>query len=185
MINSVYITAENMIKEIITDLATNQNFMKYLCYDDIKTDPLTKDNISHPSDYIFNASKYNPSDKTTLEQFRIFQTYIPFVEEKVKSFVVLGLQETEVLDNNPFYKKYIIYFDIQTHVDINVMTGSKIRLLRMMDLIHEQFNDKYTSNSIQEIFPLRDSPIRYGNNYIGYRLPYRLSSFSSKNAIHK
>jgi hypothetical protein len=181
----VYKTAELMINEMALDLVKNKDLMKYLVYNDTTIDPLTKPDVTSPSQYVFNPKNYIPGDSNSLDKFRIYQTRIPDITQNVKSIISVNLLRTEAIDNNPYFKKYILAFDILTHVDINVISGSKIRLLEIMDLIHEQYSEKYTSNSIQKLFPLDDIPITYNEKFFGWRLPYHATTISSQNAINR
>lgn len=166
------------------DLVKNKNLMKYLVYNDTIIDPLGKNDITSPSQYIFNPKNYTPGNQESLDKFRIYQTRMPDITQSAKSIIAVNLLRTESIPDNPYFKQYIIYFDVITHVDINVISGGKIRLFEIMDLIHEQYNQKYTSNSVQALFPLDDVPIAYNDKFFGFRLPYRCTAASS-NTINK
>jgi hypothetical protein len=173
MSNGIYLTAELIINEMISDLISNQTLMKYVVYDDTSIDPATKPNVLNPSQYIFKP------EYPEVNTYRIFQIHkIPAVEENQKTIISAYLVKTKKIEDNPTYKDFIIAFDVITHININAIKGCKLRLLRILNEIDKVYNQKYTSQSIKKLFALDDTYIEYNNNFCGYRLLYSATNFA-------
>lgn len=169
----IYITARNMLNTMIQDILSNDNIMKYVVYDDVKIDPLTKPSISNPIDYL-----YNPQNPESLN-YRVFQIpKIPNDTENQKTVIVGRVIKTHKIDDNHIYKNYTICFDIVSHIDLWAITGGKIRPLEIAEEINEIYSQYSTTNSIKKVFALDDSYIEYNSRFHGYRIIYSATDFT-------
>lgn len=169
----VYKSARKLLNEMIQDIVTNQFIMKYVVYDRCDIDPLALPNIDNPIQYLYNPQNPNPDNF----EYRIFQIpKIPTVEETKKTIITGRIFETKEIRNNPYFKDYVVAFDIISHIDLWAIKGGLIRPLEIMELINELYNQKYTTNSMKPLYPKSDPYIQYNNLFCGYRLIYEATN---------
>ena len=175
--SGIFKTAENMINEMIYEIASNQGILKYIVYDDVSVDSITLANITNPSDYIYSPEKPSPSDTRGFRLFPIPK--IPNVEEQKKTFVSCYVVQTDAAGgNNPFFSDYNLCFDIISHIDTWCIAGGIIRPLRIADGINDIFVQKQSENSMKKLYPIRNTYIQWNNLFCGYRLIYSATNFN-------
>jgi len=170
----VYATLESMINEMVYEIATNQNIMKYVVHDSVLVDPVLTPDIPNTQQYIYKSSNSEKAD------YRIYPLpKIPTITEEKKTMICCWIKTTNSSDG-VYFKDYTILFDIICHLDIWTITGGIIRPLRIMDEINDLFALKSTQNSIGKLVPLDPQYLVYDSRglFCGYRLAFRGTDFT-------
>lgn len=174
----VYLKAESVINDMIYSIVTNEELMKLIVYDTTITNPLSSTPVADPQQYIYNPSEPN------LNTYRLYPMMkIPNANEREMTIVCAELIRTESINNNPYYKNYIVSFNIITHAAVKTVAGGIRRDLQILDRINELYNQKYSSDTMKPLFPLSDRYVQYNTNFCGYELIYSLTNVSSSNAL--
>jgi hypothetical protein len=177
----IYQSAENMLNEMLYVIASNDDIMKLIAYDDTITSPLSSTPIANPQDYIYSPE--SPYDNT----YRLYpMCKIPNATEDKKTVICVELLKSKQIDNNPYFRHYIVAFDVVVHIDIKIIKGGIRRDLQIMDRINELFNQKYNSDTMKRAFQEDDGYVQYNDKFVGYRLIYSFTNKNSHNALcHK
>ncbi|TRZ53915.1 MAG: hypothetical protein D4S01_00475 [Dehalococcoidia bacterium] len=161
---------EAMINEMLLLISSNQTIMKYLVYDDISIDPLSRPDISDAYQYIYNGKT---QEVDGARQFRLFPTpFNPNIEEEKKTYILCYINPKRTKSNNPSEKEFSLCFDILSHKELWTITGGKIRPFRICEEINNVWNKRNSVNSINKIMPMDEGYIYYNNVFVGYRLEY-------------
>lgn len=169
----VYASIELMINEMILELAKNQTVMKYIVYDDVLVDPISKPTITNTQSYIYR------SNTTEVTDYRLFSLpKIPTITEEKKTLICCWFKSART--DGVYFQDYTITFDVICHLDIWQIAGGIIRPLRIMDEINDTFSRRNTPNSIGRLVPLDPQYLVYDSRglFCGYRLSYQGTDFT-------
>jgi hypothetical protein len=169
----IYASIELVINEMILELTKNQNVMKYIVYDDVLIDPISKPTITNTQSYIYRSSSAETMD------YRLFSLpKIPTITEEKKTLICCWFKSAR--PDGIYFQDYMIVFDIICHLEIWQISGGIIRPLRIMDEINDIFSSKNTSNSIGKLIPLAPQYLVYDSRglFCGYRLSYQGTDFT-------
>lgn len=170
----VYATLESMINEMVSEVAKNQTIMKYIVYDDVLADPVLKPDVPDVQSYIYRSTSAEKAD------YRLYPLpKIPTITEDKKSMILCWVRPTQASDSI-YFKDFILYFDIISHIDIWTIAGGIVRPLRIMDEINDIFAFKASEYSIGKLVPLEPDYKVYDSRglYCGYRMAFKGTDFT-------
>jgi hypothetical protein len=173
----VYYSIESIINEMVFEIARNQTIMKYLVYDDVRSDPILKPDVEDTQKFIYRSS-IAPSPENN---FRIFPIpKMPYILEEKQSCILCWFKTGSPVNDDIYYSDFTFVFDIVSHIDIWQVDGGIIRPLRILDEINNIFFLKETQSSIGKLTPLDPQYMVYDSRglYCGYRLAFEGTDFT-------
>lgn len=161
-----FYNAEKLIITFATNIINDEILMKYLVYDDCTVDPLTKDTIANPSEYLLKRVFYIPRKVET--------------EEKQGSLILLEISDITRIPNDHMFKNVSLKVDVISHIDKWGITGAKIRPLQIMQRIENTFHHLDAEESLKKIALYDTKKITYNENFKGYRMFFSATVRTSK-----
>lgn len=149
-----------IVNESLNMIYANQNLCKYLYYE--TSDPLSESDIV---------------DTTVLLDKNIFlHPKIPTEQETTKNFLTITIDEIVPFKGNPVFREEILSFDIISELN-SWSIDDGIRLLHIINELDNMFNNKRIKDfSLSNILFNEIMPIKYSDNYYGYKINYKLKN---------
>lgn len=155
-----YDNLDNIINRMATMLLQNEDFVKYLYYND--PEPLSHEKVNNPLDLVgISLLKQPKSENIVKEEGTIVEIF--FAGDKPSN------------SNSGLTTTYIITINIICHVNSWRINGG-IRPYRLLSIIDSTFSGKKISDiTLGQVVPLGSNGMKFADNWYGFKLNYSLT----------